>query len=189
MRNALGTFLIAATALAAPAAAAPLIYNEATNGPISDNALLGALDVGTNTVTGFRADGIFERFRVTLQDGLRLTGATIAVTNLSLADPSASVGSVNMTTSDLRFDNAEAFQQDGTYDIFAGAWDGAITITTQPTGFTFRVGNVGVSYDYTVSFTVVETPQPVPVPVPEPLGLALFGAGLLGLAAARRRAG
>jgi hypothetical protein len=178
--------LATAAVLATPAAAAPLIYSESTDGAIGSGALLGALGIGNNTVTGTRADGIFERFQLTLPEGLRLTGVTVDVRDIALLDAGNSFGGARVEAlSILAWSNSPEFNGNGTVSVFSGAWDGALQLTVFLNGSTIRVGNVGVSYDYAVSLTVIETPDPVPVP--EPIGLALFGAGLAGLIVARRR--
>lgn len=180
------TMPLAAAALAAvlatPAAAAPLVYSEAVDGAFLDLNFnfneAGTLDVGTNTVTGSR-DGI-ERFSVILPSTLRLTDVTVLISNLTLQN-FRSRGQV-VLTGDVS-GSSPSFTTNDTYDLYSATFDGPGVIGVNLFGFTIGDGNRGVSYDYTVSFTVEQGP----LPVPEPLGLALFGAGLAGLVAARRR--
>jgi hypothetical protein len=183
MHKTFAALLMAATAaLVAPAAAAPLVYSEAVDGAFLDLNFnfneAGTLDVGTNTVTGSR-DAI-ERFSVILPSTLRLTDVTVLISNITLRE-FRSRGQV-VLSGDVS-GSSPTFTANDTYDLYSATFEGPGVIGVNLFGFTIGSGNVGVSYDYTVSFTVDRGP----LPVPEPLGLALFGAGLAGLAAARRR--
>jgi hypothetical protein len=175
-----------AAALAMPAAAAPLIYVEGGSNQLGVGTDLGDLGLGTNTVTGSRS--FIEIFSVTLPETLRVTNISLTVTNLSLRIPPPEFGN-SRGISRVRdvITGSATFTTNDTYTLFSGAYDGEVPIIVELLGFTPFEGNTGVAYDYVVSFTVVETPPPDPVSVPEPVGLALFGAGLAGLAAARRR--
>jgi hypothetical protein len=189
MRTALTMPLAAAAlaaALATPAAAAPLVYVEGGSNQIGVGTDLGDLGLGTNTVTGSRS--VIEIFSVDLPATLRLTNISLTVSNLSLMIPPPQFGNSRGIARVRDAITGDAtFTTNDTFTLFSGAYDGAVPIIVELLGFTPFEGNRGVAYDYVVSFTVVETPQPDPVSVPEPFGLALFGAGLAGLAAARRR--
>jgi hypothetical protein len=190
MRKTFAALLMAATAaLAAPAAAAPLVYNESLDGSLGYGEAIGNLGVGINTVTGRRNQGVNEAFRVTLLEGLRLTTASMTVSNFTAPDPAwfDGVATLNLWEDGTERAVSELIRANGTYEAFSGAWDGPVVLDALMLGFIIPFGSFGVSYDYTVSFTVAETPPAAPLPVPEPLGLALFGAGLAGLAAVRRR--
>ena len=188
MRHHLAAALVAGiAALSAPAAAAPLVYNEAVDGALGYGEEVGSLGVGINTVTGRRAQGVNEAFRVKLAEGLRITSASMTVSNFTAPDPAwfDGVATLNLWEDGTERAVSELIRADGTYEAFSGAWDGPVVLDALVLGFIIPFGSHGVSYNDAVSFTVAVTPEPNAVP--EPFGLALFGAGLAGLIVARRR--
>jgi hypothetical protein len=192
--------LAAGLALAAPAGAAPIAYAEPpdlANG-VAVPTQLGALDIGLNTIAGgISCSGFFcesgdaaDFFNVTLAVGLRITGITIAITDYAASGGNtntggrflAPAGTLETATGNFELPFAGNLSQ----NVFTGAAAGPGDLTLGVQEVVTFGGSTTVSrtWNYLVGITVEAIPT---VPVPEPATLALFGAGLLGLAATHRR--
>ncbi|WP_439578655.1 PEP-CTERM sorting domain-containing protein [Elioraea sp.] len=191
-RFAAAAVVAAGLGLAAPAGAAVITYTEPpdlSGLPLSPTEL-GALGVGVNSVTGSiscsgRGCGSgdpVDSFRVQLAAGLAITDISITVTGFTatggVEGGIGAIGSLDAATGNFDL----VFSGDlGPTSVFAGAAAGPGDLTLATGLRAFVTGEM--SYNYVIAITVASIAQPIP----EPATLALFGAGLLGLAITRRR--
>lgn len=160
------------------ASAAPINYSEAVSGDLGDLPVsLGVLDAGANVISGFwsttpnSVNGDF--FRVDLDTGFQIDSIVVS----------------------YALDNGEVVNS-GVYQAlptFNSIGSGAGTFTGPfSSAGQYEAGLAGsVIFDNTawsVTFNVSRTSTVPPNDVPAPGSLALLTAGLIGLAATRRRA-
>lgn len=201
-RHLLAGALAAAIAAAVPAAAAPITASEPPDFPdFFQPQSLGTLDIGANTITGglsFSATfcNIFgcavngdrdDGFAVMLAAGHRITSISATISGfMSPGGPNALRLDTFIDATTLPIFLNNIITGNGSQQFFTGAVDGAGDLAF---GFRSTPDATGsYRFNYVITVLVEAAPQPPPpTPVPEPATLALFGLGLAGLVAARRR--
>jgi len=193
---------VAATLFAAPASAAVISYTEGSDlsGASASPTALGALGIGTNTITGSIScasgcsTGDFaDYFNVTLAAGQKITSITVALSNFSQSNGAIGIVDANgQAIAPIAFStNINNGNTPGTLTLFTGSAAGPGT-----QGFHLGITGGGSSsraldFDYEVDIMVADAsvigPNGDGQAAPEPATLALLGAGLFGLAATRRR--
>ena len=181
--------------VASSAGAEPIYFEEAWIPPSGDfpdsgsGYPVGTLDVGVNIVVGNTLGGLNldnDRISFELPDGLLITGIELSVSYFqNEGDGSSGIGLLSPSS------GSESFDGVGTVDIDPftiigstigfGLWPGVDSEPINPIWFD--------AYTYRLSVTVEEF---IEIPALQPtalFGLAslLFGSGLVGIAAGRRR--
>ncbi len=152
---------------------------------------------GTDPVIGGKLEGTLSgnRFTVTAVDALTLDGTAISWTPVAFGsmdgfmasgyDPSHTASTTGVVTVDGSFmDFAVTDYSASSAFGFAVGDATALLGFGMPTWYNSGVVGTFVASDWSFNPTAA---SPSPTPAPEPMSVALFGAGLSGLAAARKR--
>lgn len=190
---------------ASVAQAAVVSYDEAINGDMTIDVAATVLnfDIGTNTVSGsssLLSDGSitidFDWFTFVIPDGTNVTAVSYSFSNVvPLTDTTtANVGYFGRLLDPFTILSNPVFSLFGStpVDMFSASLPlgpGEYTMGNNSHGF----NGAGISWDYTISFTVVciqtSCDNGEPAPVPAPATLAFLGFGLTGIGLIRRRYG
>lgn len=181
-RTLLSCAALALLRFAAPASAAPIVYNEAIDGDLPQGGAplpTFTFDLGVNTVSGTTDNSTdFDAIAFTVPGGMEMSEGDLVLSDLTGDVTSVfwSLREGNITASGALVDGSVGATSPGV-DSFGPLSDG--TYYLSPISIATVAGGGFHSAAYTYSFTVT--------PIPEPGALAMLGVGSLALLSRRRR--
>lgn len=179
---------VSALLVSGSVSAAPITYTEGVDlgDEVSVITDLGALDIGTNTVSGsiVRPGDTLDHWSATLAAGLQITSIT-----LDLTYGATCTSSFFGATRNLRFDGGLIANTGFTCDsgLATDPFGSLAFPLTSPGEYSFLLGNINTGSPFLSVTSYTWAVEVAAISVPETATIAVFGFGVAGLSFAARR--